>query len=224
MTTNSREKTDQANPTTEKSLFASASTREPAGIIPVGEEPRRRPVQQTQHEEGCTLLRKSGSSRTGEQAGCTPNAASRGRVQNRPGLTQFKKAMQDIRAFRRETMRHLRRAEICVWQAIHECQGIDGAQVSQETLMEFTGIKSRRHVGEAIEDLADKGLLEVLVQGRYRPNGKGDYGLSSIYRVYPRPELRLARLPLTTKQPKKDKKRAAGDENTRPIVRSEKPK
>lgn len=223
MTTDSREKTDRDNPTTDNPLSPSASPRETAGIIPVGEEPRRQAMQPRQHEE-LGYLRKSHGTNTGEQAGCEPNAASRSRVRNRPGLTQFRNAMQEIRAFRRETMRHLRRAEICVWQAIHECHGIDGAQVSQETLMEFTGIKSRRHVGEAVQDLADKGLLEVLVQGRYRPNGNGDQGLASIYRVYPRPEQRLARLPLTTKQPRKEKKRAAGDENTRPIVRVEKPK
>jgi hypothetical protein len=145
-------------------------------------------------------------------------------IRNRHGFTQFKKAMQEIRAFRRETMRHLRRAEICVWQAIHECQGIDGAQVSQATIMKFTGIRSRRHVGEAIEDLADKGLLEVIVQGRYRPDGKGDHGLASIYRVYPRPEPRLVRLPLTKNRPKKGKQRTAGDDSARPIVRVEKPK
>ncbi len=224
MTADRREKKDWDNPTIENSLSPSASPFEPAGIIPVGEEPRRLPKQQILQEEGHTYLRKSHGPNTGEQAGCTPNAVSHGRVRNRHGFTQFKKAMQEIRAFRRETMRYLRRAEICVWQAIHECQGIDGAQVSQETLMEFTGIKSRRHVGEAIEVLADLGLLEVLVQGRYRPNGRGDHGLASIYRVYPRPEPRLARLPLTEKRPKKNRKGADGDENKRPIVRSEKPK
>lgn len=92
-------------------------------------------------------------------------------------------------------MRHLRRrAEITVWLAIHGCQHDGAAQISQKRIAKLAGIGGKRHVVNAIRGLRNKGLLEVLAQGRYRPNGAEEHGLSSVYRVYPRAEPRLLKL------------------------------
>ncbi len=135
------------------------------------------------------------------------------RLKDREAYLSVKKSMQDQRIFRRETMRHLRRAEICVWLAIHGCHGREGARIGQRKIGDLAGIKGRRHVGDAIKDLCRKGLLEVLEEGRYRSNGDDDGGLASVYRAYPRPEQHLASVSLTKARRRQDKKQstAAGE-------------
>lgn len=163
-------------------------TVESCGIIPVGQEPRRVDV-----SDNSAILPVS-PGRSGERR-YDNNAKSR-RIRNPEGLDRYRNALQEVQAFRRETMRHLRRAEICVWLAIHGCQGKEGACISQERIAELSGTTGKRHIRDAIADLCSMGLLEVLETGRYRPNGSDGHGLASIYRAYPRPEPGLARRPL----------------------------
>lgn len=166
----------------------SEQSASPAEIIPVGQEPRR---------IASTADSANRPARTGGVGGHRNDNNSYGTpIRNPAGLNRYRNALQEVQAFRRETMRHLRRAEICVWLAIHGCQGKDGACISQQRIAELAGITGRRHIGDAIEDLCSMGLLEVLETGRYRPNGNEEYGLASIYRAYPQPETRLARRPL----------------------------
>jgi hypothetical protein len=161
-------------------------------VIPVGQEPRR----QSRREDGNIAApragRRTGRSQAKEQAGGDSNSKALPPLRNPDGFYAYKNRLDEIRVFRKETMRTLkRRAELAVWLAIHGCQHDGRAQISQKTVAKIAGIQSRRHVGDAIRGLQEKGLLEVIVQGRYRPNGADDHGLSSLYRVYPRPEPRL---------------------------------
>ena len=73
--------------------------------------------------------------------------------------------------------------------AIHGCKGRDIARIGYAKIKEIAGISSQRHVSEAIRSLVDRGLLEVVHRGRYRPNGDG--GMASEYRAFPTPEPRL---------------------------------
>lgn len=172
-------------------------------IIPVGQEPRQRSETNSPSDSTGTSRPSTGNSGNGAE-GDAPRSpgrrkggsGQRGPIRNPDAFNGCKKQLAEQRIFRTETMRHLRRAEICVWQAIHGCQGKEGARIGQQRIAELSGIKGKRHVGEAIEDLCLKGLLEVLVTGRFRPNGADGYGLASRYRAYPRPEPRLARIPL----------------------------
>jgi len=102
----------------------------------------------------------------------------------------YKNRLHELSVFTMETLKNLRRAEIAVWLAIHNCQAQGSARIGYTRIMEISGL-SRRHVGQAIKDLRRKGLLEVVFTGKYRPNGGDEHGLASIYRVYPRPEPRL---------------------------------
>lgn len=172
----------------------------PAEIIPVGKEPRlRKDTNQHPTSDAETAGLNAGDMKEGMPRSRGPRKDSNGQrnpIRNPDAFHGCRKQLTEQQIFRRETMRHLRRAEICVWQSIHGCQGKDGALISQQRIAELSGIEGKRHVREAIKDLCDKGLLEVLVKGRYRPNGTSDYGLASRYRAYPRPEPRLARIPL----------------------------
>jgi len=112
-------------------------------------------------------------------------------IRNPSGFYQYKNALREKQVFVTDTLRFLRRAESHVWLAIHNCQGAKGARISQAKIMELAGIKSRKNVSAAVQSLHAQGLLEVLVKGQYRPNGNGNHGLSSVYRVYPRPEQRI---------------------------------
>jgi len=112
-------------------------------------------------------------------------------IRNPSGFYRYKNALEEKKIFIIETLRSLRRAESHVWLAIHNCQGPKGALISQARIMELAGIKSRKNVSTAIQSLHARGLLEVVFKGKYRPNGNGNHGLASIYRVYPRPEQRI---------------------------------
>jgi hypothetical protein len=181
---------------TERPAGPCASAPAPAvGVIPVGGEPPRQP--RAEGDGGQTVLpelpvqgaaegRRAGGKRRDK------NGNTRPALRNPDGFYKYKNRLEELRVFRCETMRHLRRrAEITVWLAIHGCQHDGAAQISQRRISELAGIKNKRHVVEVIKGLRRKGLLEVLAQGRYRPNGAEEHGLSSVYRVYPRPESRL---------------------------------
>lgn len=168
----------------------------PVGVIPVGQEPPRRPTSDDAGAIPQEVSRGRGGGRNGGQAtGKAPDLDRKNQplIRDPDAFYAYKNRLDEIRIFREETMRKLTRAEICVWLAIHGCQHDSAAQISQQRIAELAGISGKRHVGKAIELLCNMGLLEVLSQGRYRPNGPNGHGLSSVYRVYPRPEPRLLR-------------------------------
>jgi hypothetical protein len=146
-------------------------------VIPVGQEPSRQSPQ-------------------------SPPAAPEPRVRARPaakesegirdpdGFFRYKNRLEELRVFTMETQRCLKRSEIAVWLAIHNCQKRRVARISQDRISELAGT-SKKHVGKAIRELAKKGLLEVLFKGKFVRNGDEGSGLASIYRVFPRPEPRL---------------------------------
>lgn len=164
-------------------------------IIPVGQEPDR------QVEHGGDGRRELPESE-GTGGGPSPNAASDRKVVAKkrgpsgsggknPGRFYRGRSRQDeVRIFTQETMHMLRRAEITVWLAIHNCQVDGAARISRTRIAQLAGT-SERHVSLAVKSLAQRGLLEVLFKGRYQPNGSSGHGLAAIYRVYPRPEPRL---------------------------------
>lgn len=163
-------------------------------VIPVGQEP---PPQRRGEGDGIPADARQADT-GGDPAGARTRKTPRGKSRNsRPvlmnpdGFYKYKNRLDEQRVFRAETMRYLRRAEITVWHAIHGCQHNGAARISQKRIAELAGIKGKRHVVDTIKSLRAKGLLEVLSQGRYRPNGADGHGLSSVYRVYPRPEPRL---------------------------------
>lgn len=167
---------------------------EPVGVIPVGQEPPRRPTSDGTGAMPQKGSRGRGGGRNGGQAtGKAPDLDRKNQppIRDPDAFYAYKNRLDEIRTFREETMRKLTRAEICVWLAIHGCQHDSAAQISQQRIAELAGISGKRHIGKAIERLCNMGLLEVLSQGRYRPNGAEGCGLSSVYRVYPRPEPRL---------------------------------
>ncbi len=191
MTTHRPENEHREIPPSKNVATLMSNHRNAPDIIPVGEEPKRRLLPE---DPGRPRLSNGGgaSDRTSDRV----DKPGRRPIRNPERFRAYKNALHEVRVFRRETMRHLRRAEICAWMAIHDCQGADGACISQRKISELSGIKGNRHVVNVIKSLRQKGLLEVLVQGRYRPNGS-DNGLASVYRVYPRPEPRLVEVPLT---------------------------
>jgi hypothetical protein len=164
----------------------------PGGVIPVGQEPQRQ-TWPSEFKPPTDLVNKKEKGRTaGKDKNRNTNNNEPRAIRDPDRFYNYKNRLDEYRVFCQETMRHLRRrAEICVWVAIHGCQVKGAAQISQKRIAELAGIKGKRHVVNAIRGLRDRGLLEVLSQGRYRPNGADEYGLSSVYRVYPRPELRL---------------------------------
>ena len=189
------DKTKNETPKQDAGLRAqSEQSASPAEIIPVGQEPRR--IASTADSAIPTTGRGDSGQRRNDNK-------SNGRgIRNPDGLRQYANALREVRIFRQETMRHLRRAEICAWEAIHNCQGKDGARISQKTIATLAGIKMPKHVGKAITALERKGLLEVIFKGRFRANA---VGLASIYRVYPLPEPRLASEPLERQKKQRSK-------------------
>ena len=181
---------------------ASAGSLGPRGVIPVGQEPKR--LYDPEEDRGAQGGKRGGrqvSPRRAARGAATDTARSRhdkdinnitaNTIRNPRGFYQYKNALQEKQVFITETLRSLRRAESHVWLAIHNCQGDKGARISQARIMELAGIKSRKNVSTAVQILQARGLLEVLVKGKYRPNGNGNHGLASVYRVYPRPERRI---------------------------------
>jgi len=159
----------------------------PPGIIPVGQEPRRRPTSEQGSPEGSfglvvaaaeSILREKPSRNTTSRAIHSPEK-----------LFRLRDRLLTLRIFTLETMGSLRRAEIAVWLAIFNCEFQGQAQIGYTRIEEVTGL-SRKHVGKAIKSLVEKGLLRVISRGQYRPrgttNGTGENGLSSIYRLHPR--------------------------------------
>jgi hypothetical protein len=169
----------------------------PSQVIPVGQEPPRRVIEDATSKDADGLLNSTRPTGNGEQATKRGTTSRPGRkrsgpleIQNPPGFFAYKNRLQEQSIFTTETLKSLRRAEIAVWLAIHNCQVRGSARIGYARIMEISGL-SKRHVGEAIRDLESRGLLEVLFKGKYRPNGGAEHGLASIYRVYPRPEPRL---------------------------------
>lgn len=161
----------------------------PPSVIPVGQEPPRQP-----RADSGMLRAPAGqpqATRSPSQPPPDKDRKIRPPLRNPEGFYTYKNRLDKIRVFREETMRDLRRAEIAVWLAIDGCEFDGASQISQQRIAEIAGIDSRQHVGKAIKSLCKKGLLEVLVTGRYKPNGTEGHGLSSVYRTYPRPEPRL---------------------------------
>lgn len=161
----------------------------PPGIIPVGQEPRRRPTTGEHNSGGSfglvvaaaeSILREKPARNTTFRAIHSPEK-----------LFRLRDRLLTLRIFTLETMASLRRAEIAVWLAIFNCEFRGQAQIGYTRIEEVTGL-SRKHVGKAIKSLVEKGLLEVISRGQYRPRGKtndngtGENGLSSIYRLHPR--------------------------------------
>ena len=193
MTANTKsDETERPGTTGPKTQSVTEAMDAKAEIIPVGMEPERldgplkagnsrQSQPQPDAADGAHGLAISNKSR------CPP-------IHNPDGFYKYKNALEETRVFRELTMRTLRRAEINVWLAIHGCQHRGRAQIGQKRIAELAGIKGKRHVVDAIRGLRKKGLLEVIVKGRYRPNGVEEHGLASIYRVYPRPEPRLVEL------------------------------
>jgi hypothetical protein len=158
-------------------------------VIPVGQEPARQPLADSAPPRAPAGQQQA--TRQSGQAAPGKDRKNRPPLRNPEGFYKYKNRLDEFRVFRDETMRLLRRAELAVWLAIHGCQFNGSAQISQQKIAEIAGVKKRQHVGKAIKSLCQKGLLEVLVKGRYKPNGAEGHGLSSVYRVYPRPEPRL---------------------------------
>ncbi len=175
-----------AGPRTQPAMEAMASN---ADIIPVGREPERADGPNESRALRESHTHKDGAGGTHERA--ISDKSSRTPIRNPERFYKYKNALEESRVFRELTMRTLRRAEINVWLAIHGCQHLGRAQIGQKRIAELAGIKGKRHVVDAIRCLRKKGLLEVIVKGRYRPNGAEEHGLASVYRVYPRPEPRL---------------------------------
>ena len=185
------------------------------GVIPVGQEPKR--LYDLEADRGAQRMggREVASNRAARGAATDTDRSRRDKdinnitlstIRNPRGFYQYKNALQEKQVFITETLRSLRRAESHVWLAIHNCQGDKGARISQARIMELAGIKSRKNVSTAVQSLHARGLLEVLVRGKYRPNGSGNHGLASIYRVYPRPEQRIIEAAQQKKQSRATKK------------------
>ena len=194
---------------------ASAGSSGPRGIIPVGQEPKR--LYNVGEDRGAQRMggRQVASNRAARGAAIDTARSRRDKdinnitpstIRNPSGFYKYKNALQEKQVFITETLRSLRRAESHVWLAIHNCQGPNGARISQARIMELAGIKSRKNVSTAVQSLQARGLLEVLVRGKYRPNGSGNHGLASIYRVYPRPEQRIIEAAQQKKQSRATKK------------------
>ena len=177
---------------------ASTGSSGPRGIIPVGQEPTR--LYDLEEDGGAQKGRQVSPRRAAGGTTTDPdqcrndkdiNNITPSTIRNPRGFYRYKNALKEKRVFVMETLRSLRRAESHVWFAIHNCQDVNGARISQTRIMEITGIKSRKNVSVAVRSLQARGLLEVRVRGKYRPNGNGNHGLASIYCVYPRPEQRI---------------------------------
>jgi predicted transcriptional regulator len=181
----------QARPVADNTVQATAGdpNQTPPGIIPVGQEPRRRPTTGEHNSGGAfglvvaaaeSILREKPSRNTTSRAIHSPEK-----------LFRLRDRLLTLRIFTLETMGSLRRAEIAVWLAIFNCEFRGQAQIGYTRIEDVTGL-SRKHVGKAIKSLVEKGLLEVISRGQYRPRGKtkdngtGENGLSSIYRLHPR--------------------------------------
>jgi hypothetical protein len=160
-------------------------------VIPVGQEPLRQPRLGSANESQPAddgLMTKAWP---GAGPHHNNNNGKQAAIRNPEGFYTYKNRLDEIRVFRGETMRHLRRrAEITVWEAIHNCQHHGSAQISLKRIAELAGV-AKRHVVDAIKSLCKRGLLEVVAKGSYRPNGAEGHGLASVYRAYPRPEPRL---------------------------------
>lgn len=159
-------------------------------IIPVGQEPPSQPSAADQSASEPGEMNASGL-----VAAVSVGAALGGRsgsrakkVRNPEGLKQYKSALEEKQVFVQVTMRNLKRAEIAVWFAIHGCKGRDTARISVARIKEIAGIKGQRHVTGAIQSLVQRGLLEVVSRGGFRPNGYGGAGVTNVYRIYPTAE------------------------------------
>ncbi len=168
-------------------------------IIPVGHEPRRHPSRGVgEHREAAA--RKIAPA----EAVLKPDPRAKGsrNLRNPKKFFGLKDRMNKLRIFTVETMGTLRRSEIRVWLTVFNCEFDGQAQIGYSRLCEVTKL-SRKHVGTAVASLEAKGLLEVVVRGRYRPSRGGsvsghtqadgnansrvsDAGLASIYRIHPR--------------------------------------
>jgi hypothetical protein len=160
-------------------------TKSQPAVIPVGHEPERQchDVHGDVHGGGQGLASRGGP--VVAAVSIRPQASPATR---RPTVNQSR--AKAIRIFTQETMRGLRRSEIAVWLAIHNCEVDGAARISQDRLVELSGT-SKRHVGEAVRSLAERGLLEVVFRGRYRPNCSVGHGMASKYRVFASPQSRL---------------------------------
>jgi hypothetical protein len=189
-------------PTTAKPIPSKDVSPAPAqpDIIPVGQEPRRHPCSGGgDHREaaGRKIASPDGVLKPGLRAKGSRN------LRNPKKFFGLKDRMDTLRIFTLESMGTLRKSEIQVWLAIFNCEFNGLAQIGYSRLCEVTKL-SRRHVGKAVASLESKGLLKVVVRGRYRPSrneavgggrpgsGAGDSrpseaGLASTYRVHPRP-------------------------------------
>jgi hypothetical protein len=134
-------------------------------------------------------------------------------------LFRLRDRLLTLRIFTLETMGSLRRAEIAVWLAIFNCEFRGQAQIGYTRIEEVTGL-SRKHVGKAIKSLVEKGLLEVISRGQYRPRSKGsvdeENGLSSIYRVHPRTDTTAPAKPVVPRGADSDRHGTAKREPRRP--------
>jgi hypothetical protein len=194
---------------------ASAGSCGARGIIPVGQEPKR--LYNVGEDRGAQRMggREVASNRAARGAATDTDRSRRHKdinrtppseIRNPSGFYKYKNALHEKQVFVTETLRSLRRAESHVWLAIHNCQGPNGARISQARIMELAGIMSRKNVSAAVRSLQARGLLEVLVRGKYRPNGNGNHGLASVYRVHPRPEQRIIEAAQQKKQSRATKK------------------
>ena len=152
------------------------------GVIPVGQEPSRESLPDV---TAATRTRALGSRATGK---------GREPIRDPDGFYRYRNRLEEIRVFVMETQRNLKRSQIAVWLAIHNCQKRGAALIGQERISELSGT-SKKHVGLAIKALVAKGLLQVLFKGKFVRNGMEGSGLASRYRVYPKPEPRLLAKP-----------------------------
>lgn len=170
-------------------------------IIPVGQEPRRQCRVSTSavDAEDNTVIGSPAKSHQ-EPAASVGKFKTRSYRSGRSAKSLLKDRANTLRVFTVETMGDLTKAEIRVWLAIFNCEFGGRAEIGYSRLRKITKL-SRRHVGKAVKSLQRRGLLEVVLRGRFQPprkhqptientpQAKGTVclGQPSVYRIYASP-------------------------------------
>lgn len=152
-------------------------------IIPVGEEP---PWEEPMVVPATQAVAGSQSVSQREKAASPKKGTGMPRGDHRGSKTKLKDRANTLRVFTVETMGNLRKSEIRVWLAIFNCEFKGLAKIGYSRLQEITQL-SRKSVGQAVKSLVNKGLLRVVVRGRFKPSPTtGSLGQPSVYKIFPR--------------------------------------